>query len=159
MDAAPVSADEALQRARRWFDGGPVGDAWLRAHAELAVPIPVTEADDRLHGWFVAVIVADRLAAFMQLRADGAPLRFASFQRRSGDVADCPPAADWLDTAQIARRAAHAARPGEFAGPPRLSYDGAPDRLAWRVPLQSADGSVRELMVAGAAVFEPRRAA
>lgn len=80
--------------------------------------------------------------------------RFSSFQRSPGMREGLPAAADWIDPARIRERARGAARVGETAGEPMLTFDRNPDRLVWAVTLVSSSGA-RELYVAGETVYEP----
>ncbi len=46
------------------------------------------------------------------------------------------------------------ARQGEQLSEPVLTYDGNPNRLAWKVEAKSSSGETRLLFVAGTAVYE-----
>lgn len=142
----------AAERAQALMAGG--GPSTLvRREGKVAEAIAIRTPDGTLHSWFVAVTVNDRIVGFFQLLPDLTPIRWSTFQRREDSLAACPPAAHWLDRAAIRDRAAALAGGDETAGPPALSYDRVPDRIAWAVPLVSADGATRTVFVAGAAVW------
>lgn len=142
----------AAERAQALMSaGGP--SALVRREGEVAEAIPIATPDGALHSWFAAVTANDRIVGFFQLLPDLTPIRWSTFQRREDSLAACPPAALWLDRAAIRDRAAALARGDETAGPPALSYDRVPDRIAWAVPLVSANGATRTVFVAGAAVW------
>jgi hypothetical protein len=146
-------AEAILIAARRLLAGGAVGDPSLR-EANVGSPLPVRARGGELHSWFVPIVFGESLAAFLQLMPDATLMRFSSFQRRPGSREGLPAAADWLDATRIRERARGAARAGESAGEPMLTFDRNPDRLVWSVPLTSSSGA-RELLVAGEVVYEP----
>jgi len=140
--------------AAQLLASGAVGDPQLRVAARVGVALPVMRPEGTQHSWFVPLTVGESLVAFMQILADGTLLRFSSFQRRPGDPGGCPPAADWLDAANIRRRA-QAQRIDSKAGEPVLTFDKNPDRLVWCVPLTDAHGKTRQIYVAGTTIYEP----
>ena len=144
--------------ARSALRGGVVKSDLVVASGRVEAPIAIQAPDGPLHSWFVPVTVRGQLAGFFQFLASGAFVRFSSFQRRSDDLAGCPPAADWLDLERIASRARARARSGETTGKPFLTYDRSPDRLVWAVPLTQAPGESRLLYVAGETVYAPSSA-
>lgn len=152
--AAHAAAGVARQ-ARRLLAEGSSGDVSLRRAGTVGQAQPVLAPDGRLHSWFVPVTVGDRLAAFFQFLADGTLMRFSSFPRRSGGFSDCPLAADWLDPDQIRAHAEPQRRTDERTGEPWLTYDRAPDRLVWSVPLTDARGRVRQVYVVGRTAYVP----
>lgn len=154
MPRAP-DADGIGAVARRLLASGAVGDDSLRG-AETGQALPVLAPGGAQHSWFVPFTLGAKLVAFAQLLPDGELLRFSSFQRRPADLASCPEAADWLDPARIRAQALTAARPGEVAGDPVLSYVRSPEQIAWSVPLRRA-GASRHVWVAGAEVFAAGR--
>lgn len=113
--------------------------------ALLGTPIAVRDASGTVSSWFVPLVAGDRLTGFVELLPD-------LTHRRTSRFADPPPASSWLDPAAIGDRASTAMAPGETAGDPYLSFDGAPDRIAWAVPVHSGDGD-RLVFVAGDAVW------
>lgn len=147
----PGSADDARAAAAAAVPpasalapkGQPVG---------LEDPIPVVGPDGRHERWFVATVVADRIVGFVVVGGDVPIPRWSTFQRSPGHLDACPAAADWLDPTVVAARATEVAGGAHPSGPPVLSYDGVPDRLAWRVTLD--DG--RAAMVAGATAWIDR---
>lgn len=151
LDAAAFSAS-----ARRFLDGGTIGDASLREAATVGTALAVVAPDGARHSWFVPIVVGDRLAAFAQFLPNGAFLRFSSFARRPGEYGDCPRAEDWLDVSCIARRALRESRAGEVARDPVLTFDGIPDRVGWRVPLTTAEGKERQIFVTGPFAYAAR---
>ncbi|MBC8026708.1 MAG: hypothetical protein H7Y89_12000 [Steroidobacteraceae bacterium] len=146
-------AEAIVTAARRLLSGGAVGDESLR-EASVGNPVPVRARDGALHSWFVPIVLGESLAAFLQLMPDATLMRFSSFQRRPGMREGLPAAADWLDPTRIRERASGAARVGETAAEPMLTFDRNPDRLVWAVTLVSSSGA-RELYVAGETVYEP----
>jgi len=144
------AAQRIREAARRLVASGAVGDDRARRPGAVGTPVPVRTPSGELNSWFVPVAAdGDRLAAFLQLLPDGTLMRFSSF-------AAPPPAADWLDAKTIIRRARAGQRPGETPGPPFLTYDRNPDRLAWGVIFTDASGSERLVFVAGDAVYSPQ---
>ncbi len=148
-------ASRIARIARELLREGSVGDAPLRRSANVLPALPVRAPGGRLHSFFVPVTVGDRLAAFFQFLPDGTLMRFSSFQRRPGDFGGCPAAADWLELNRIQARAEDQRRMGETTREPFLTYDRAPDRIVWAVPLTQPGGDVRYVYVAGEAVYEP----
>lgn len=139
--------------ARRLLAAGQFGDNSLRESGVVGEALEVLHPDRQPHSWFVPVTVGDRLAAFLQFRPDGAFIRFSAFPRPTGGFEHCPSAVEWLDASKIQARAAAAQqKPGETVGRPFLTYDNAPDRLVWAVPLTHA-GQVRLLFVIGDYVY------
>ncbi len=117
--------------------------------AELRV-VRITSPDGAPAGWFVALVVADRLIGFVQL--DEA-LRFRRYSSFAGKK---PAAPDWLEAGVVLSRARKRAAQTDTLGEPRLSYDRSPDRLAWVVPATGSDGIGRRIFVVGREVFERR---
>ena len=140
--------------AAQLLASGAVGDPQLRVAARVGAALPVMQPDGTQHSWFVPLTVGENLVAFMQILVDGTFMRFSSFQRRPGDLGGCPRAADWLDAANIRRRA-QAQRVGAQAGEPVLTFDKVPDRIVWSVPLTDARGKTRPIYVAGTTIYEP----
>jgi hypothetical protein len=142
--------------ARAHLAQGRFGDEYVRRAATIAEPLQVVGLDGRPHSWMVGLTVGDRLVAFFQILLDGTVLRFSSFQRRTGDLAGCPPAKDWLDATSAREQVVRQAQSGDEVGTPRLSFDRNPDRLVWAVSVtRRADGRTRTVYVAGGSVYEP----
>lgn len=118
-------------------------DAELRA-------VQVTTPEGEPAGWFVALVIDDRLIGFAQL--DEA-LRFRRYSTFAGAE---PRAQDWLESSVVLSRARKGAAGDLDLGEPFLSFDMSPDRLAWVVPATAPDGTGRRLFVAGDEVFERR---
>jgi hypothetical protein len=131
----------AVETARDHFVDDPVA-----LGATVTDPIPVQSPAGELDSWFIGLTVEERLVGFFQLEPDLRVHRYSSFERQRSSIDDCPPAAAWLDPTEIGVRARTAARSGEELGEPILSYDGARDRLAWRIPIL---GSAAVVYVAG----------
>jgi hypothetical protein len=123
---------------------------------QVGEPLAVMFPNGAQHSWFVPLVAGERLVGFAQLLTSLVPLRVSSFQRHPQDYDHCPDLADWIDLERIAARAASLARQGERLSAPTLSFDGNPDRLAWRVEAKSSSGKTRRLFVAGTAVYEDR---
>lgn len=136
--AASPDPSTVAAAARDWLaEGAPA----LPPGAALHAPLPIHTPTGRLDGWFVPVVAGAHLVAYLRFTAQGVRRGLSSFQRQPGATAGCPLAADWLDEARITARARAAAVSGGNAAAPVLSYDGSPDRLAWRVvfsPIGSA---------------------
>jgi hypothetical protein len=145
---------EIITRTRSLLRSGTIGSSLVRESGRIGTPIEVLAPDGELHSLFVPITIGDRLAGFFELLPDLTMMRYSSFQRRDDSVEECPLAESWTDVENIRRRARESARPGETAGKPYLTYDRAPSRLAWAVPLMSLDGATRTLHVAGSAVWE-----
>jgi hypothetical protein len=127
----------AAEAARRQLVDDP-----LALRAPLADPLPVLTPAGNLDSWFVALTAEDRIVGFFQLEPDLQVHRYSSFQSTRGSVDGCPPAAAWLDRAEIGERARASAGGDQELGEPILSYDGSRDRLAWRVPVLGGPGAV-----------------
>ena len=157
MSETPYAGDAAriTQVARVLLAKGIIGDAPLRRSGTVVQALPVLMVGGTLHSWWVPVTVGDRLTAFLQFLPDRTLMRFSLFQRQSGEFADCPVAADWLDPRRIQTRAQALRRSDEAISEPFLTYDKTPDRLVWAVPLRQADGRVRHVYVAGETVYVP----
>ncbi len=150
-----VGARSILTLAENMLRSGRIGNPLIGASGHVEDPIAVQAPDSRIHSWFVPVTVGTQLAGFFQFLPDGTFSRFSSFQRRPGDLAGCPPAADWLDLNRIRERAEVKRRADEGSGQPFLTYDRTPDHVVWAVPLKGARGDVRLVYVAGGTVYEP----
>lgn len=148
-------AADISRAAQRLLASGSFGDELLR-HSGITRPaLPVLAPTAELNSWFVPITVGDRLAAFFQFLPDGTFMRFSSFQRAAGALAECPAAADWLDIDQIQARAEIQRKSDETSNRPFLTYDRSPDRLVWAVPLTNAHGEVRVVYVVGETVYVP----
>lgn len=151
----------AVQRVReeagRLFASEAIGPGLARRSGRLRTPVPIYNPDDGVHSWFVPVTVRGRLVGFLQLLPDLTLMRYAAFQRNPETLEGCPEAATWLDRKRIMQRAATRMRPDERAGPPVLTYDREPSRLAWRVTASDPSGRERALFVAGEYVYEAAR--
>lgn len=119
--------------------------------------LPVLDAQGGLHAWLAPFVDAGRLPAYALLTPQLVLQRFSLFAGGRLDAA--PAAADWLDPASIAARAEAAAGEGARAETPVLSFDGVPDRLAWRVALAFPDGRRQTWFVAGSTVWPAADAA
>lgn len=144
------------ERAAAIFASGLAGDQLVRERGGIGQPIPVHGSAGDLHSWFVPVTVGEKLAGFLQLLPDLALMRYSSFQRRESSLEGCPEAALWIDPERIRTTARSAAGPEDELGEPVLTFDGAPDRLAWAVPASTAAGEQRRIFVAGEAAWVER---
>jgi hypothetical protein len=140
----------ARRRAEALVEAGLAGGA---GSGEVGDPIRILSPAGNLHSWFVPFVAGDVLTGFLELAPDLEPRRASTFQRHPDSLAGCPPAASWLDADTVRQHAAAALSPGESALAPHLSYDRTPARLAWAVPVTSADGHERTLYVAGDTVW------
>lgn len=132
-----------------------MADEWTTSHGTIGTALPIESPRGVLRGWFVPVTYSDRLLGYFQFASDLTPIRYSSFQRRSGDLNSCPLSSLWIDSQTVKAKAIKTLRPGETAEEAYLSYDAIPSRLAWAVPLVSASGR-RIVYVAGDTVFEGR---
>ena len=157
INQTPKANDARRMRklARQLLAGGIFADEPLRRSGTLLQALPVIAPGGKLHSWLVPITVGDRLAAFFQLLPDGVLMRFSSFQRRPGEIAGCPIAADWLDPTLIKGRVEIKRGIDEKAAEPFLTYDRTPDRIVWAVPLVKSGGEVRHVYVTGETAFEP----
>jgi hypothetical protein len=133
---------------------GRFGDEHVRRTATVAEPRLVVGPRGEPHSWVVGLTIGDRLAALFQMLLDGTVMRYASFQRRPGDLSGCPPARDWLDPASARDRVASQAHPHDDVETPVLTFDRSPDRLVWAVPIRGSDGRRHTVYVAGTSVYE-----
>ncbi|MDQ7991668.1 MAG: hypothetical protein AAGC63_01890 [Propionicimonas sp.] len=138
MDAA----DRARARAAESHDTAALAGA----------PIRVRDAAGSQVAWFVPLVAGEALAGFVELLPDLTHRRTSWFGSPPGSPHGCPPAAWWTDPEVVSQRAAATLRPDETAGTPYLSFDTAPDRLAWAVPVDGPGGP-RTIFVAGEAVW------
>jgi len=147
-------ATEILKSAREALDSDEFGGFTLPKSRRVDQTIPVLTPDGALHSWFVPVTVGELLAGFFEFDPNGALMRYSSFQRQESSLQGCPAAESWTDAATVQRQAAAKARTGEKAGEAFLTYDRAPARLCWQVSLESPDGTVRAVHVAGNVVWD-----
>ena len=145
-----------MRAAKALLDDGAMADGWTRQHGEVRTAIPVEFPKHVVHSWFVPVTHGDLLLGFFELTPELFARRYASFQKRDGSLEGCPPVLDWVDHETVRRKAARHVGLNVVMGEPYLSYDNYPSRLAWAVPVRSANGSSRVVFVAGDAVFESR---
>jgi len=125
---------------------GLIEDADARA-AELRA-VPIASPQGSAAGWFVGLVMGDRLIGFAQLEEDLRFRRYSSFRGHE------PAATDWLDASTVIDRAREWLEPEHDLRPPHLGYDVNPDRLAWVVTAIGPDGTEHRLLVAGNEVFE-----
>jgi hypothetical protein len=117
---------------------------------DLLEPVPIHTPDGgEIAGWFVGLGVGPLLAGFLQLAADLAFRRYASFQRHPPALEGCPRRDDWLDPLRILERARSRAADDERLADPFLTYDENPDRLAWAVRATDPAGREGTIYVAG----------
>jgi hypothetical protein len=141
-----LRGQEARELTAELIASGFIPEA--RAGAAELHAIPVTAPDGMPAGWFVGLIIDERLVGFAQF--DEA-LRF----RRYASFAGAEPAAtDWLEAPAVLSRARERSAGDLEFGEPFLSYDMTPDRIAWIVPATGPDGAGRRVFVAGTEVFE-----
>ncbi len=141
-------------QAQNLLRGGLFGGILVAGSGRAETPIAVQTPEGHLHSWFVPVTVGNQLTGYFQFLPDLTLVGYSSFQRRDDSLDGCPTAESWTDPDTIRGLAGRLARPGETAGTPYLTYDRAPSRLAWGVPLTSPAGTTRTVLVAGQAVWE-----
>lgn len=149
-----ITEDVVYQHAQRLFSQGAPRDSLVLGEGKLARPIPVYSPQGKVHSWFVAVTVEDKIVGFFQLSSALALLRYASFQRHPGSIAGCPSSETWLNPDQIMARANTLAQPGDTMEHPYLTYDQNPDRLAWAVNVRAPSGATRVILVAGEYAYQ-----
>lgn len=128
---------------------GQMADAWTASNGGVGEPLAVEHPKGQLHSWFVPVASGKRLLGFFEFAPDLTFHRYSSFQRHAAALEGCPEASVWLDPATVKRTAAKLAKSGEITGEPYFTYDTAPSKLAWAVPLISRSGAERLVFVAG----------
>lgn len=140
-DAAAIAA-----AARAWLSEA---GASFGAPAALAAPRIISGPAGEPDGWFVPLLAGEQLLGYLRFTADGTRRGLSSFQRQRGDLSSCPLAADWLDPDRVAACARRQATPDATASAPLLTYDGSPERLAWRVDFTAPNGQRFSVCVAG----------
>lgn len=148
-DSDPGAASIAAA-ARAWL--GEAG-ASFGAPATLAAPKAISGPAGEPQGWLVPLLAGDRLLGYLRFTSSGSRRGLSSFQRQRGDLSSCPLAADWLDPDRIGARARTQAGPDATAASPVLSYDGSPERLAWRVDFTGPRGQRFSVCVAGTSAW------
>lgn len=149
-----MSAQRVKRLAKELLASGQMADDWTRSKGVVGTPLPVEQPQGRQRSWFVPILHHDLIIGFFEFDLNFAPLRFSSFLRRSGLLDGAPDAKKWLDTNAIKRTAAKLAKGDEELGEPYLSYDRAPSRLAWALPLKTHSRTKRIVYVAGDTVYE-----
>lgn len=144
-DAAPIAAAARAWLAEAAASFGPAPSP--------GKPLVIRSPAGEPAGWFVPLRAGDQLLGYLRFTADGTRRGLSSFQRRHGELAGCPLAADWLDPDRITTQARTQAGPGATASPPVLTYDGSPERLAWRVDFSARDGRRFAVCVAGTSAW------
>ena len=152
-DSARAARMRAL--AQRLMDSGTFGDEQVRRSAAIAEPLLVVGPRREPHSWLVGLTQDDRLVALFQFLLDGTVMRYSTYQRRAGDLTQCPLARDWLDAESARTRAAARQRADENVEDVWLTFDRSPERLVWAATLRSREGGGRTLFVAGDSVYEP----
>jgi len=137
--------------AERALDGSALN---LPPDAARGAAIPVHALEGRLESWLVPIVLDDWVVAYLRFSPHGMLRGSVNLLEREGALAACPLAEDWLDVTVIQERALVMAFEDETAGAPMLSFDGAPDQLAWAVPLRSDAAGERWVFVSGADVWE-----
>lgn len=144
-DAASIAA-----ASRAWLSES---GASFGAPATLAAPRVIGSPAGEPDGWFVPLLAGERLLGYLRFTVDGARRGLSTFQRQRGDLSSCPLAADWLDAGRIGARARAQATPDAVASAPLLTFDGSPERLAWRVDFTAANGQRFSVCVAGTSAW------
>lgn len=127
----------------------------LPADVTLHPPMPVRTLGGGFDHWYVPVLSGTRLVAFLRFAAGGELHGFSSFLRSPAGVRTAPAADDWINPVTVRRRAETLREKGESVGEPFLSFDGAPDRIAWAVPMSSGTKR-RWIFVAGKTAWPQR---
>lgn len=138
-DAAGIAA-----AARAWLaESKATLDAATTPGAALTIRSPSGAPD----GWWVPLLAGDRLVGYLRFTAGGERRGLSSFAQPH------PLAADWLDAQRITACARTHAEPDAIASTPVLSYDGSPERLAWRVVFSASNGRRFAVCVAGTSAW------
>jgi hypothetical protein len=117
------------------------------AASTTLVPVPIKDPDGEVTiGWLVAVVDGNAMTGFVQLGSDFAFHRSSVFGVEQN-------AGDWLDADRVREIARSRLNQDETLGTPYLSYDVAPERVGWIVPVNGPGGSQRRLMVTGGSAF------
>ena len=148
-----LDAGRASGEAGRLLAAGAVADPWTLQHARVLQAIAVMSPAGVQVAWFVGAGVADQLVGYVLLDPAGRLVKWSSFQRHAGSLAECPDVAAWTDPAAIAQVAAVFLGTSDGLEVPVLSFDGVIDRLAWRVRAIDGDGKARTVCVTGTVAF------
>lgn len=144
-----ASIAQVRREARRLFQSGLVHDPLVLHDGRLQDPKPVKGPDGSTVGWFIPVVVSERLVGFLQLDSRLSLLRWSTFPHRAGSIDDCPSAESWLDPKVILHRARLVAPAGTSLGEPYLTFDRHLTRLVWAVHAQKPGGGTHTVYVVG----------
>jgi len=132
--------------AQRLLPGLAMADD-VKREGRVERVIPIVDPNG-LHGWFVPVAVGSSITGFFRFLANDTLLGYSEFPPSART-----PLSAWTDVEMIRRRAeAFLKRPGK-GGTPQLTYDGAPSRIAWRVPFPESGQAV---FVVGETVYKAK---
>lgn len=129
-------------------------------HPELAMsdfkigkPLAVQDAHSVPH--YIAVPVLRGLAIFGYFTCNltGEVTKFTSFCSELSDIDACPLSTVWLNPRSIVETASEFFPELTNVNEMFLSFDDNPDRLAWRLIGQDADGKPMTIFVAGLTAF------
>lgn len=119
----------------------------LPADAVPGRALPVLDERGEFDSWFVPLVSKGQLAGFLQY-GRALVLRRASVFPRPVE------SAEWLDPERIRERAGALAGRAGAERAPYLSFDGSPDRIAWRCEFRTPTGARRTIFVAGTLAYE-----
>jgi len=109
-------------------------------------PLPVFNPGAGQYSWLVPLVYEDAMIGFVEISTTGSFLRSASFGTAQSLSA-------WTNGAEIKAVAERHREPDERFGEPQLTYDGAPTRTAWAVPVFGNGGLVATIFVTGADAY------
>jgi hypothetical protein len=135
-------ATAAERRAREYLEHGELAGVRLPVGAKVGHAIPVLDERRSMNSWFVPLLVGESIPAFLQLEPDLS-------LRRSTQFARAVDARDWLQSEHVRQRAQPLMHSAWRVAEPYLSFDGSPDRIAWRVEATTPAGERRVVYVAG----------
>lgn len=148
-----MTSDTVYQKAQVLVKQGITGATLPTATETVADPIGIHAPNGDIEGWFIGVVVDNRLLGFIRLETDLSVHGYSSFQRRPDSLDGCPDATSWLDPEKVLERARSLSSAGDTLEPPVLSYDQNPDRLAWAVTTKRQSGKSDTIYVAGEYVY------
>lgn len=132
-------AAKVLRLAQDLLESGDNISFTVRMSKHAEKPIPVFHPNGEHHS----------LVGFFEFDLNLTLMRYSSFQRRENSLAGCPAAEVWIDGNLIRQKVKNAKRHDEQLKKLFLSYDRSSSRLAWRGVLESDNGTVRSVCVAG----------
>lgn len=138
QDAAATAAQSGQHHAELAMGDFKIGDA-----------LPVKDADAVPRYIAVPVLRGAAIFGYFACSLTGDVLTFTSFCAELSDIDACPMASVWLNPRSIVQTASSVFPDLEQVKDMYPSFDGKPDRLAWRIIGQDADGADMVIFVMG----------